>query len=257
MTVSNKTYFAFEKIPYAAPPLGNLRFKAPQAPRSWAGQLEAFKLDVCCHQVGSTIDIIETEDCLYLNVFTPELPSVDTSPKLPVMVFIHGGGFIQGCAMEFRSDFLIDEHVILVVLNYRVGPFGFLSTQDGIIPGNNGLKDQQFAITWVHDNIHLFGGDPDRVTVFGQSAGSASVSYQLLNQKSKGLFAGAILESGTALSPWAFQRNARKIAFKTASFLNDSFTSNGNSEELLEFLLTVQAEDLAKAAVEYSQYVKN
>jgi carboxylesterase type B len=145
-----------------------------------------------------------------------------------------------------------------------------LSTQDEIIPGNNGLKDQQFAIQWIHDNIYLFGGDSEKVTIFGQSAGSASCAYQLLNQKSVGLypnateqysflhlglFQGAILESGTFLSPWAFQRRAREIAFTTAAYLNSTFETSDDSQALLEFLQSVDARDLDAAAEKYHNMV--
>lgn len=104
------------------------------------------------------------------------------------MFFIHGGGFVEGSNGFFTGDLFVNNDVILVSINYRLGIFGFISTLDEVIPGNNGLKDQLFALQWTHDNIHLFGGDPTRVTIFGQSAGSASCAYQLLNQNSKGWF---------------------------------------------------------------------
>jgi carboxylesterase type B len=167
------------------------------------------------------------------------------------MVFIHGGGFVDGASYGFQPDLFINHEVMLVTINYRLGAFGFLSTQDEIIPGNNGLKDQQLALQWIQDNIYLFGGDPGKVTIFGQSAGSASCAYQLLNQKSVDLFQGAILESGTFLSPWAFQRRAREIAFTTAAFLNSTFETSDDSQALLEFLQSVDARDLDAAAEKY------
>lgn len=158
--------------------------------------------------------------------------------------------------MQTRSEWIINENVIYVTLNYRLGPFGFLSTQDEVIPGNNGLKDQQLAIKWVHDNIHLFGGDPEKIVISGQSAGSASCGYQLLNQANKGLFRGAILESGSPLSPWAFQRNAREIAFTTASFLNDTVASTNNSQSLLEYLQYVDGKAIDEASDKYYNLVR-
>jgi carboxylesterase type B len=164
--------------------------------------------------------------------------------------------FVDGASYGFQPDLFINHEVMLVTINYRLGAFGrrFLfktgttmvrinfqasyRTQDEIIPGNNGLKDQQLALQWIQDNIYLFGGDPGKVTIFGQSAGSASCAYQLLNQKSVGLyqmqqnnthfsiqilFQGAILESGTFLSPWAFQRRAREIAFYHSSIFEFDF----------------------------------
>ncbi|RZC35598.1 COesterase and/or Abhydrolase 3 domain containing protein [Asbolus verrucosus] len=249
VTIRNKSYYAFEKIPYATPPVGELRFKAPIPPSNWEGTLDTLHLDVTCYQQNANSNY-ESEDCLYVNVFTPELPDTE-AVALPVMLYIHGGGFVGGSSMNVASDRIIENDVILVTINYRLGPFGFLSTQDEIIPGNNGLKDQHLAIKWVHDNINLFGGDPEKITIFGQSAGSASCAYQLLNQEGKGLFSGAILQSGSSLSPWAFQRRAREIAFDTAAFLNATFIDNRNSQALLSFLLTVDAEKLDTASEQY------
>jgi carboxylesterase type B len=144
-----------------------------------------------------------------------------------------------------------------------------------VLPGNNGLKDQHLGIKWTHQNIELFGGDPTRITIVGQSAGSASVTYQLLNKKSEGendirnnillsffvpllgLFWGAICESGSFLSPWSFQRRAREIAFKTAGFINETFNDSDNSTELLAFLSAVTADELDKASYQVHQLVDN
>jgi carboxylesterase type B len=149
---------------------------------------------------------------------------------------------------------------------------GFLSTQDDVIPGNNGLKDQRFAIHWANENIHLFGGNPDQITIFGQSAGSASCAYQLLNKNSEGgtinnrmlekknivvgLFRGAILESGSFLSPWSMQRNARSIAFGTAALLNSTIGSSNDSQALLQLLQSIDAEELNSISGEYSNLVR-
>jgi carboxylesterase type B len=246
VTLENRTFFAFEGVPYAAPPIGPLRFKAPQPPENWDDVLDTTHVEVVCFQTSSNNDN-ESEDCLYVNVYGPALET----DYLPVMVFIHGGGFVDGASYGFQPDLFINHEVMLVTINYRLGAFGFLSTQDEIIPGNNGLKDQQLALQWIQDNIYLFGGDPGKVTIFGQSAGSASCAYQLLNQKSVDLFQGAILESGTFLSPWAFQRRAREIAFTTAAFLNSTFETSDDSQALLEFLQSVDARDLDAAAEKY------
>ncbi|XP_063925055.1 carboxylic ester hydrolase-like isoform X1 [Zophobas morio] len=252
-TIENKSFYAFQGVPYAAPPIGELRFKVPQPVVDWDDTLDATKFSSTCFQT-STNDDNESEDCLYINIYTPELPSEDNNVSLPVMFFIHGGGFVDGTAADFAPDLFVNNDVILATINYRVGIFGFISTQDDVIPGNNGLKDQRFAIQWTHDNIHLFGGNPDKITIFGHIAGSASCSYQLLNQESNGLFQGAILESGTFLSPWAYQRRARQIAFKTASFLNSTFENSDDSQALFDYLLTVEARDLDAAAEQYHNY---
>ncbi|RZC33822.1 COesterase and/or Abhydrolase 3 domain containing protein, partial [Asbolus verrucosus] len=254
VTLKDNTYYAFEKIPYATPPVGNLRFKAPIPAKNWEGILNTTHLDITCYQQGIDVDY-ESEDCLFINVFTPQLPNADEDLQFPVMFYIHGGAFANGSSRYSAPDLFIDNDVVFVTINYRLGPFGFLSTQDDVIPGNNGLKDQHLAIQWTHDNINLFGGDPDKITIFGQSAGSASCAYQLLNQQSQGLFRGAILESGTAINPWAYQRRAREVAFATAALINDTFSNSNDSVALLDFLLGIDAKELKKAGKEYSDSV--
>jgi carboxylesterase type B len=252
-TFANKSYFAFEKIPYATPPLGPLRFKAPQPAQDWNGTLNATHLDVSCIQLPTHAS--DSEDCLFINVFTPQLTDDDNNASLPVMLFIHGGAFLTGSSMSASPDLFVNNDVVLVTINYRLGLFGFISTQDDIIPGNNGLKDQLLAIQWTHDNIHLFGGNSDQITIFGGSAGSASCAYQQLNQNSEGLFRGIILESGSFLNPWALQRNARNNAFSTAQILNSTFQSNDDSQDLLDYLQGVDAKELNMAASQYFQSV--
>ncbi|XP_068899714.1 cholinesterase 2-like isoform X2 [Tenebrio molitor] len=170
------------------------------------------------------------------------------------MFYIYGGGFVEGNSLDhiYGPEYLLDQEVVIVVPNYRVGPFGFLSTQDMVVPGNNGLKDQLLALEWTHENIHLFGGDPKKITIFGQSAGSASVTYHLLHTESEGLFRGAICESGSFLCPWAYQRRAREYAFKTASLINENFKTNNDSQALLEFLQSVPAEELDEVSYQLS-----
>nr|AKZ17680.1 carboxylesterase CXE20 [Tenebrio molitor] len=252
-TFANKSYFAFEKIPYASPPVGALRFKAPQPAQDWDGTLNTTHLDVSCFQ--SLPGGSHSEDCLFVNVFTPELPVNGDNVSLAVMFYIHGGAFAVGSSMDAPPDLFVNNDVVLVTVNYRLGPFGFLSTQDDVISGNNGLKDQLLAIQWTHDNIHLFGGNPDQITIFGESAGSGSCAYHLLNQNSEGLFRGVILESGSFLCTGMFQRNSRSIAFGTAALLNSTFESSSDSEALLQFLQSVDAEELNTAAEEYNNLV--
>ncbi|XP_056632577.1 carboxylic ester hydrolase-like [Diorhabda sublineata] len=236
----NLTYYAYLGIPFAAPPIGNLRFQPPQPAPNWEGILEANNNSVSCYQVDKD-EKYQTEDCLYLSVFTPLKPS--DSRKLPVLVSIYGGTFIHGHASYSSKApaFLISHHLILVTFNYRVGPFGFLSTGDTVIPGNMGLKDQQLALKWVHQNIEFFGGDPQQVTIMGQSAGSASVTYQLLSSGSAGLFRAAIGMSGSVLCDWAQQRNAVETAYGIATEIDPSFERTRSTQELSDFLLNVDA----------------
>jgi para-nitrobenzyl esterase len=195
---------AFKGIPFAAPPVGDLRWKAPQPVAAWTGVRPATEFGARCMQARVYNDMIfrdqgPSEDCLYLNVWTPS-----TTGRLPVMVWIYGGGFAAGAASEPRQDGekLAEKGVVVVSMNYRLGVFGFfshpeLTKESGHnASGNYGLLDQLAALQWVHKNIAAFGGDPGKVTIFGESAGSFSVSALMATPLAKGLFQRAIGESG-------------------------------------------------------------
>lgn len=143
------------------------------------------------------------------------LADVNPSKKLPVMFYIHGGGFFEGSGNDefLGPDFIINEDVILVTINYRLGVFGFMSLGTPEYSGNMGLKDQQLALKWVNVNIHLFGGDKNLITVFGHSAGSASTHYQVIAPSSEGLFRRAISMSGTASHSWAIHESEDHTPF--------------------------------------------
>ncbi len=196
----------FKGIPYAAPPIGDLRWKAPQPVTAWKGPRDAKAFTPRCMQGAIFSDMIfrdsgPSEDCLYLNVWTP---AAKPDEKLPVMVWIYGGGFQAGAASEPRQDgeFLAHKGVVVVSMNYRLGVFGFFSHPDltkespNHASGNYGLLDQAAALQWVKKNIANFGGDPNSVTIFGESAGSFSVSAQMASPLSKNLIHRAIGESG-------------------------------------------------------------
>ncbi len=201
---------AFLGIPYAAPPVGPRRWKAPEAAIKWTGIRPANRFGNRCVQTSPFPDMVfqspaESEDCLYLSVWTPARTAGE---KLPVMVWIHGGGYFSGASDERRHDgsVLASKGVILVTLNYRLGVLGFLAHPDLTAEspykasGNYGLLDQIAALRWVHDNIAAFGGDPAKVTVFGESAGSFAVSALMASPMANGLFARAIGESGAHFS---------------------------------------------------------
>jgi para-nitrobenzyl esterase len=201
---------AFLGIPYAAPPVGDLRWKPPMPAAKWKGTRKATDFGSHCMQAKIYDDMVfpdpgPSEDCLYLNVWVPANPA---KAKLPVMVWIYGGGFVAGATSELRQhgEVLAQQGVIVVSMNYRLGVFGFfvhpeLAKESGHnAAGNYGLLDQTAALHWVHENIAAFGGDPGNVTIFGESAGSFSVSAQMASPLAKGLFQKAIGESGAAFS---------------------------------------------------------
>ncbi|KAK9875484.1 hypothetical protein WA026_007875 [Henosepilachna vigintioctopunctata] len=188
---SGKEYYSFQGIPYARPPIGELRFKAPERVQPWEGVREATKDgDQCFSRFFNQIhEKAGSEDCLTLNVFTPKLPvQAEDGTEchlLPVMVFIHGGSFTYGSNSKIKQnpEYLIRDDVVIVVINYRIGLLGFLSLDDPSldVPGNAGFKDMVMALKWVNENIKVFNGDPNNVTIFGQSAGAASVHLLMLS----------------------------------------------------------------------------
>jgi para-nitrobenzyl esterase len=205
----------FLKIPYAKPPLGPLRWKAPEKNDPWTGVRHESEFAKPCAQNASNQGPASTnEDCLYLNVWTPR----PAATKAPVMVWIHGGGNFAGSAADYLpgppageaplwydGQFFAARHgVVLVSMNYRLGPLGFFSHPglgaEGSPMGNQGLLDQHAVLEWVRDNIAAFGGDPANVTIFGESAGSADVCHHVVSPKSRGLFHRAISQSGGCTS---------------------------------------------------------
>ncbi|XP_049817662.1 juvenile hormone esterase isoform X2 [Aethina tumida] len=203
---NGSTYLSFQGIPYAKPPLGSLRFKAPQPAEQWDGIKDATKQGKGCYArnfLGN--GFVGAEDCLFLNVYSPGIH--DTQSLKPVMFWIHGGGFTSGSSKTdlYGPEYLMRENVVLVTINYRLGVLGFLRLQDSSldVPGNAGLKDIVLALKWVQENIEHFGGNPNNVTIFGESAGGAAVHYLMLSPITKGLFHKAIAQSGCALNSWA------------------------------------------------------
>ena len=207
----------FLGVPFAAPPIGELRFKAPRPPKKWNADVRPAKNhgNICLqHRIldsfikPHTQNFSYSEDCLYLDVYTPNV-----SLKLPVMVYVHGGGYQLGTAITSASDILALQGVVVVVIQYRLGPFGFLTTGDSAAPGNYGMLDQVEALKWVKENIANFGGNPNKVTIFGESAGGSSVSLHLLSPLSRDFFHQVIAESGVDFSPFAIQPTSFGLRF--------------------------------------------
>ncbi|XP_070606965.1 neuroligin-4, X-linked isoform X2 [Erythrolamprus reginae] len=213
-------------VPYASPPTGERRFQPPEPPSSWTGIRNATQFAAVCPQYldersllndmlpvwfTANLDTVMTyvqdqnEDCLYLNIYIPTEDDIhDQNSKKPVMVYIHGGSYMEGTGNIVDGSILASYgNVIVVTINYRLGVLGFLSTGDQAAKGNYGLLDQIQALRWIEENIGSFGGDPKRVTIFGSGAGASCVSLLTLSHYSEGLFQKAIIQSGTALSSWA------------------------------------------------------
>ncbi|WP_069658290.1 carboxylesterase/lipase family protein [Arcticibacter eurypsychrophilus] len=210
-TRESSTINSFKGIPFAKSPIGDLRWKEPQDPENWTGIRKADKFGANAMQKKIYGDMIfrsngMSEDCLYLNVWTP---SVNPKKALPVLVYFYGGGFIAGDGSESRYDgeSMAKKGIVVLTINYRLGVFGFLAhpelTKESAhhASGNYGLLDQNAALRWVQQNITAFGGDPKRVTIAGESAGSISVFAQMASPLSKKLIAGAIGESGAMINP--------------------------------------------------------
>ncbi|XP_017476573.1 PREDICTED: venom carboxylesterase-6-like [Rhagoletis zephyria] len=243
-------YAAFYGVPFAKPPIGELRFKNPVPVEPWNGKLLAKEPHTECTQRNYLLTPLNTtgdEDCLYLNVYRPANSSDE---KLPVLIYIHGGDFIFGTPnREFYGPeyFMDTNEVILVTIAYRLGPFGFLSSGDEHMTGNFGLKDQNLALKWVQSYISAFGGDPSRVTIFGHSSGGLSVHFHMLSPASQGLFRNAVPISGLANTVWAqpIDQKAQAIQLATAAGIRNA--SNISSIELVNALRNLPAEQLMEA----------
>ncbi|XP_019616294.1 PREDICTED: neuroligin-4, X-linked-like [Branchiostoma belcheri] len=228
-------------IPYAKPPVENLRFRPPQTPEPWVKMRDFDRPGPSCPQiVDGTNDTLTfpfaqrnilqpytatmDEDCLYLNIYSPEIsgpPDPNERYPLAVMVFVHGGGYTSGTGNAYDGTVLASHGLVVVVtINYRLGIFGFLSTGDKTAPGNYGLLDQIAALRWINENIGNFGGDPSRVTLFGIGAGAASVNLLTLSPLAAGLFRRVILHSGSALSTWSMANDPLRLVTTIAEKLD-------------------------------------
>ena len=250
-----KRFFSFKGIPYAQPPIGDLRFAKPVPIAAWTNILDLSrnKESPACWQVNPLFPESDSrflmkgqEDCLYLNVFTHKLPDDDNVLSLPVIFWIHGGAFTVECndSRMYGPDLLLEHDVVLVTINYRLGPLGFLAL--GKEGGNQGMHDQVTALKWVQNHISAFGGDPNNVTIMGESAGGMSCMLHLVSPLSQGLFHKVIALSGTGSTP--FMHNDRKPQHYARAAAKKLVAQNGEDytdEELLAKLRLVPAKKIA------------
>ncbi|KAF2904245.1 hypothetical protein ILUMI_01926 [Ignelater luminosus] len=211
-----RKFAAFEGIPYAKPPVDELRFEEPSEVEPWTGIWEANIVHTCLHLAWGTGQITGSEDCLYLNVYVPD-DELDDEPDLDVIVHTHAGSFIFGDPSIARPEYLMDRNVVYVSMSYRLGPLGFLSTEDDVVSGNMGLKDQVMALRWVQKHITSFGGNLNSVTLSGVSAGASCAHFHYFSPLSRGLFHRGISQGGTALAPWALHEAPLKEAKRLAA----------------------------------------
>ena len=216
VSTEGNAFVAYKAIPFAKPPIGDLRFKRPEAPDNPVKNVpinsENYKKS-CWSATKTSSSKYYGEDCLYLNVYAPE----GNNGPFPVIVWLHGGGFVAGSTFPEPGKMVHQGQVIVVTVNYRLGVFGFMTTQDEAFPSNNGLWDQYMAIKWVHENIQHFQGDPNSITLFGESAGAISAALHVLSPVSSKHFHKVILHSGAMTS--TVSRNPQRAVNKFAELV--------------------------------------
>ena len=261
----------FLGIPYAYPPQGELRFRPPKPHPGWTGILNAKEHgSICPHDVRLWKKILHPsvymdrvklnrteEDCLFLDIYVPRDLATTPSISLPVMVFFHGGQFQNEAPMLYGGARLAYHgDVIVVGVHYRLGVLGFLSTGSDSAKGNFGLLDQRLALMWVKDNIASFGGNPESVTIFGESSGAVSVSHHVLSPMCRGLFRRAISQSGTANSPCCEQKDPQSMVISLADHLNCTFGMNRSNYDyfrMVSCLRTIPTDRIIHTATEVSR----
>lgn len=236
---TGQLFHAFYGIPYAEPPIAELRFEAPVPVRSWNGIRSAIAYGPICWQPQWQANLpAMDENCLTLNIFTKNLPLQTSVDLKPVIVFIHGGGFRTGSAsLEAGPRYLMDRDIVYVNINYRLGALGFLATGSRAAPGNMGMKDQVLALKWIRTNIRNFGGNPNKITISGMSAGAISVTSIMVSPMAENLFHGVIAHSGAYAYPMEITDNYLDQAIFIARQLG---CTSSSPEEFVDCLKTVR-----------------
>lgn len=256
-TTYSSVYLTISSTPHLPALSSTTPPQDPVPAEPFVGVFEATAESKACQRDIFTARYCGQEDCLHLNIYTKQLhsdaarnkrPPPADRPAVPVMVFFHGGAYMFGCNNKelYNPEFLLRKDVVVVTVNYRLGAFGFLSVDDpaAAAPGNAGLKDQVMALRWIREHIGRFGGDAERVTIFGESAGGCSVHYHLVSPMSRGLFSRAIAMSGAVLTSWSVcpllqlpERLARAVGWD----------GSGGSAEMMRVLRTARADRLLRA----------
>jgi len=243
-------YYSFRGVRYAQPPIGDLRLQDPVDVEDYEDEFDATDDGNVCPQfaIGSN-EATGDEDCLNLNVYSPKLDK----KKRAVIVYFHGGSFVfgAGASYTYGPEFLLENDVVVVSVNYRIGALGFLATSDKAATGNFGIKDQILALKWVRKNVANFGGDPDNVTLMGDDAGAASVSIHTLSPASAGLFNKAILISGNVLCDQFLQREPQKAAEELASRME---CTSMKGEDIVDCLRRQTQQDIVKTASDMTTF---
>lgn len=243
---NGRIFKGYQGIPYAKPTSGKLRFQPPVPVEKWDGIFNATGTPPTCPQILElTTTYSGSEDCLYVNVYTPQ--NAKPGSNIPVIFYIFGGIFIFGHPLKFGPEYMLGRNIILVMVNYRVDVLGFLSTGDLVVPGNMGLKDQALAMKWTKNNIDKFGGDPNRITLQGHSSGAMCVHLHTFSPLSAGYFNRVIMQSGLGTSPQAFNDKdiAKGMTIALARSVNCTFKT---SEKILQCLQSKDAESLIRMA---------
>ncbi|KAL0869743.1 hypothetical protein ABMA27_005972 [Loxostege sticticalis] len=249
--LTGKPYYSFKGIPYAEPPVGELRFKPPKAPLDWGNKpYEAYTDKPTCVQFcsrtrnGEEYGISGSEDCLYVNIFTPDLKG-----SAAVLVFDYHDNFRTGFngTRTYSPEFLPEENVVVVTVSHRLGLIGYLTTEDDAIPPNNGVRDYIFALKWIKENIQNFGGDPNRVTLMGSKGGAVLANILLYSKAAKGLFNSVTIQSSSAHEAIFFPHNPRKTAFEIGKHLS---IETEDSATLLKELQNFDAVKILEKEVE-------
>ncbi|NP_001159801.1 neuroligin-2a precursor [Danio rerio] len=259
-------------VPYATAPIGDRRFQPPEAPGSWQEVRNATQFAPVCPQnvhgvlpeimlpvwftdsldVAATYIQNQSEDCLYLNIYVPTEDDIRDRRKKPVMLFIHGGSYMEGTGNMFDASVLAAYgNVIVVTMNYRLGVLGFLSTGDQSAKGNYGLLDQIQALRWLNENIGHFGGDPERITIFGSGAGASCVNLLILSHHSEGLFQRAIAQSGSAISSWSISYQPLKYTKILARKVGCTY---GETADLVDCLRRKNFRELVDQDIQPARY---